>query len=323
MKKNEYSEVLKLIKDYGKIILIRHENPDYDAYGSQFGLYYALKENFKHKTILLDGDDNINNFYNVPMDNLTDNDYKGALVILTDQSAVNMLRDERFRIADKLIILDHHESEPDFGDLVIIKPSYSSASELITEFLYESKLSIPKKSADALYIGMVGDSFRFYYKGTTSNTFLMASVLLEAGADIINDYKLMTKDEDESYKRIKGYVLSNFIIDKKVAYVIVPKKIRDSIGVNPNQSSRGTINLLSGLLGCEAWVNFTESDNNEYFVEFRSKEKPIVEVAKSIGGGGHELACGATIPVDTNIQNIIDKLNEVIKWQYMIRFGKK
>lgn len=312
MKNKDFDKALKLIKQYKKIILIRHQNPDYDAYGSQFGLYYSLKENFKDKKILLDGDDNVNNFFNKEMDKLTDEDYKGALVILTDQSALNMLCDERFRIADKLIILDHHNATPDFGDVVIIKPDYSSASELITEFLFEAKLTIPKKAADALYIGMVGDSNRFYYKGTTSRTFKMAMVLVDAGADLTADYKLMTKDEDESYKRIKGYVLSNFIVDKKVAYIIIPKEVRDKVGVTTNQASRGTTTLLSGLTGCEAWVNFTESDTNEYYVEIRSKTVPVVEVAKSIGGGGHELACGATIPIDTNLQDIINKLNEAV-----------
>ncbi len=312
MKNKDFDKVLKLIKQYKKIILIRHQNPDYDAYGSQFGLYYSLKENFKDKEILLDGDDNVNNFFNKEMDKLTDEDYKGALVILTDQSALNMLCDERFRIADKLIILDHHNATPDFGDVVVIKPDYSSASELITEFLFEVKLTIPKKAADALYIGMVGDSNRFYYKGTTSRTFKMAMVLVDAGADLTADYKLMTKDEDESYKRIKGYVLSNFVVDKKVAYIIIPKEVRDKIGVTTNQASRGTTTLLSGLTGCEAWVNFTESDTNEYYVEIRSKTVPVVEVAKSIGGGGHELACGATIPIDTNLQDIINKLNEAV-----------
>ena len=312
MRNKDYDNVLKLIKQYNKIILIRHENPDYDAYGSQFGLYYSLKENFKNKTILMDGDDNVNNFYNQPMDKVTDDDYKGSLVILTDQSAENMLVDLRYKLADKLIILDHHDSNPDFGDIVIIKPNYSSASELITEFLYKEGLKIPKKAADALYIGLVGDSYRFYYKGTTSNTFKIASILVESGADIINDYKLMTKDEEESYKRIKGYVLTNFVVDRKIAYIIVSKEVRDKIGVTTNQASRGTTQLLSGLSGCEAWVNFTESDSNEYYVEIRSKEIPVVEVAKSIGGGGHELACGATIPINSNIQDIIDKLNETV-----------
>ena len=43
---NEYSKVLELIKKYNKICVFRHIIPDFDALGSQLGLYYFLKENF-------------------------------------------------------------------------------------------------------------------------------------------------------------------------------------------------------------------------------------------------------------------------------------
>ncbi|MCR5565164.1 MAG: bifunctional oligoribonuclease/PAP phosphatase NrnA [Gammaproteobacteria bacterium] len=311
--KKVFNEILQTIKDYKKIIIIRHKGPDYDAYGSQFGLYYALKENFKDKEILIVGDDNANNFYNRPMDDVKEEDYNGALLILVDQSSVGMLNDLNYRFADKIIIMDHHESNPDFGDIVIITPTYSSAAELITEFLYETNLTIPKVSADALYIGMVGDSNRFFYKGTTSNTFLMAKVLLDAGADIITDYKLMVKDESEGFKKIKGYVLENFTLNNKVASVVIPKEIRNKYGITDAQASRGTINMLATLENCEAWVNFTEKDDGEAFVEIRSKEISVVDVAKSFGGGGHELACGATIATldlkDEFVRRLEEKVN--------------
>ena len=50
---NEYSKVLELIKKYNKICVFRHIIPDFDALGSQLGLYYFLKENFKDKDIKL------------------------------------------------------------------------------------------------------------------------------------------------------------------------------------------------------------------------------------------------------------------------------
>lgn len=304
--------ILEEIKNHQKIILIRHANPDYDAYGSQFGLYYSLKQAFTDKTILLDGDDNSSNFYNRKMDDVSDEDYKDALVILLDQSSLNMLRDERFRLGDKLIIIDHHEKNPDFGDIVLIKPEYSSASELVTEILHKLKLPLPKESADALYIGMVGDSGRFFYKGTSANTFKMAALLIEDGADIQTDYKLMTREETENQKRIKGYVLSNFVIDKKVAYIYISKEARNKYGVDPFNASRGTVNLLSGLEGVEAFLNFTEADTGEIFSEFRSKTIPIVDVSIEFGGGGHELACGATLKSKDDVKVFVDRLNEYL-----------
>ena len=310
--KNKFDQILELIKEYKKIIIIRHKGPDYDAYGSQFGLYYALKENFKDKEILIVGDDNVNNFYNRPMDEVTEVDYNGSLLILVDQSSTGMLNDLNYRLADKVVIMDHHEANPDFGDIVLIVPQYSSAAELVTEFLYTEGLTIPKVSADALYIGMVGDSNRFYYKGTSANTFLMAKVLLEAGADIINDYQLMVKDESEGFKKIKGYVLSNFELKNKVASVFIPKEVRHEYGITDAQASRGTINMLATLENCEAWVNFTEKDDEQVLVEIRSKIIPVVEVAKSFGGGGHELACGATIVTIKMKDEFVRRLEEKV-----------
>ena len=310
--KNKFDLILKTIKEFKKIIIIRHKGPDYDAYGSQFGLYYALKENFKDKEILLDGDDNANNFYSRPMDKVTEEDYKESLLILVDQSSTGMLNDLNYRLAKKVIIMDHHEANPDFGDIVLITPDYSSAAELITEFLYTEGLTIPKESADALFIGMTGDSNRFYYKGTTANTFLMAKVLLDAGADIINDYKLMAKDESEGFKKIKGYVLQNFVLKNKVASVFIPKEVRHEYGITDAQASRGTINVLASLENCEAWVNFTEKDDEEVLVEIRSKSIPVVEVAKSFGGGGHELACGATIVTINMKDEFVRRLEEKV-----------
>ena len=309
-----FKQILDSIKAHNRIILIRHANPDYDAFGSQLGLYYSLKNAFPDKEIYTDGDNNSNNLFKIPMDNPSDELYKGSLVILTDQSAINMLTDEKFRLGDELIILDHHESEPDFGDIICIRPEYSSASELVTEFLYESNIVIPKIAADLLYIGIVGDSQRFLFKGTSANTFRMAAILIDSGADIDKDYKLMTRDEDESFKRLKGYVLSNFIVKGKVAYITVPKDVREHYDVSTNGASRGTINLLSGIKGIEAFANFTESDDGtQVYCEFRSKEKGVVEVAKAIGGGGHELACGATVKSFDQVDEIVDMLNKAVE----------
>ncbi len=308
-----YEEVLKLILEYKKIIVIRHKQPDYDAYGSQIGLALSLRQKYPEKIILMDGDENANNVLSILMDKVDKEDYIGSLVILTDQSSVKMLNDENFRLADKVIIIDHHESTPDFGDLVIIKPSYSSASEMITEFLDESLIEIPKEAADALYIGMVGDSARFLYKGTTANTFNMASILIDAGADIFADYKIMSKDESVNQKKFKGYVLSNFKTYDKIAYVMIDKKTRDSFSLDASYASRGSVNLLSGIEGIEAFVNFTESDEGEIYTEIRSKEISVVDIAKAYGGGGHALACGATISSFEEAEELVKKLNEQVK----------
>ena len=72
---DSFKKIYKEIESHKRIIIIRHKNPDYDAYGSQFGLYYALKDHFANKEFLIDGDDNNNNFYNRLMDKVSDEEY--------------------------------------------------------------------------------------------------------------------------------------------------------------------------------------------------------------------------------------------------------
>ncbi|MDD4204332.1 MAG: DHH family phosphoesterase, partial [Acholeplasmataceae bacterium] len=63
-----YQEVDNLIKQYDKIIIHRHKNPDMDAIGSQMGLYYLIKENFKDKQVYVVGD--TNKYVSEPLDSI-------------------------------------------------------------------------------------------------------------------------------------------------------------------------------------------------------------------------------------------------------------
>ena len=308
-----FQKIYQEIRKHNKIIIIRHKSPDYDAYGSQLGLYYALKNAFPHKLILVDGDDNNNNIFKKAMDMVTVADYKDSLVFLVDQSSENMLVNDYYKYADKIIILDHHENEGEFADIAIIKKDYSSASELVTEFLVETKIPITKEAANCLFIGIAGDSNRFLYKGTTSNTFKVAAILYDSGADIVDDYNIMQREESESDKRFKGYILSNFKIKDRVAYIYISKEERERFNAGDCFASRGTINLLSGIEGVDAFVNFTEMDDQIVSCEFRSKSISILDVAKYYNGGGHALACGARIPLDYDYMEVVDKLNEIVR----------
>ena len=70
-------EILKKIKEYQKIIIHRHSNPDLDALGSQIGLKETLKLNFPEKEIYAVGDMNRFTFLG-EMDNVDDNVFKDA-----------------------------------------------------------------------------------------------------------------------------------------------------------------------------------------------------------------------------------------------------
>ena len=55
--KKLYKQVLKQIKKYDNIVVLRHDVPDFDASGSQFGLVTWIKDNFPNKRVYAVGDD--------------------------------------------------------------------------------------------------------------------------------------------------------------------------------------------------------------------------------------------------------------------------
>ncbi len=304
-----FNKILETIESENKIIIIRHKNPDLDAFGSQIGLFYSLKEKYPDKEIYKVGDDNGNNIFNVPMDKIDDSEYEDSLVILVDQSSLYMLNDENILKARKSIIMDHHENNPDFADIVLIKNEYSSASELISEFIIKMGFPLNAHIAKFLYSGIVGDSNRFYYKGTSSNTFEVATKLLETGLDIGMVYKAMEKEELENEKRFKGHVLSNFIVNGPVAYVYISKETLKEFGVSPFYSARGTVNQLASIKGIKAFVNFTEiPESGEILTEIRGRELTVLDIAIKYGGGGHKLACGCTLRNKDLMNPLIDDL---------------
>lgn len=52
----QFKSLLKKIKDFDKIVIYRHEMPDFDAFGTQMGLYYWIKDNFPLKEVHYVGD---------------------------------------------------------------------------------------------------------------------------------------------------------------------------------------------------------------------------------------------------------------------------
>ena len=49
-------KILNKIEEYECICLYRHVNPDYDAFGSQFGMYDLIKNTFENKEVYFAGD---------------------------------------------------------------------------------------------------------------------------------------------------------------------------------------------------------------------------------------------------------------------------
>lgn len=307
-----FEAILREIQSHDTIILHRHNRPDGDALGSQFGLKYILEANFPHKTVYAVGDDpgNYRFIGSGILDEIPDSAYEGALAIILDSGAASLISDDRYRLAATTARIDHHIFTGKIADVEVIDSTYESCCGLITEFAVECSLNIPSEAAKALYTGMVTDSGRFRYDGTSSRTHRLAARLREENFDTNDIYRNLYADDYENKKRKAQFILKVQFTENRVAYIYTTKEEVREMGISVFSASRGMVNTMADIRGTDIWVNFTE-DEEGILCEIRSGGPNINPIAVKYGGGGHAKASGATVPDYETAMAMLSDLNEM------------
>ena len=292
-----FDAILASIKDFDTIIIHRHHHPDGDAMGSQIGMKHIIKENFPEKTVYTVGDDpkHFHFMVDAVMDDISDDIYRDALAIILDTAAPHLISDHRYSLAAKTVRIDHHIFCEKIADEEVVDTSYESCCGLITQFAVDCGLRLSPIAAQSLYTGMVTDSGRFRYDGTTARTFRLAAALMETGFDTNELFRNLYADE-LSGKQLKAkFTMKIQCTDNGVAYIYTDLDEFNALGLDTFTVSRGMVNTMGDLKGIPIWVNFTETEQG-VLCEIRSNRYNINPVAVKYGGGGHQKASGATVP---------------------------
>ena len=291
-----FEAVLQTIKDYNKIIIHRHNRPDGDAMGSQLGLKYLILENFPEKTVYAVGDEPgyFGFMEGAQMDSVADSEYTGALAIILDSASTHLISDSRYTLAEKTVRIDHHIFCEKIADIEVVDTSFESCCGMIAELAYESGLKLNPLSAKSIYTGMVTDSGRFRYDGTTARTFRLASFLMEQQFDTNELFRNLYAD-DFSAKQLKAkFILKIQFSPKNVAYIYTTAEEFTELNTDTFTVSRAMVNTMADIRGVDIWVNFTETEKG-VLCELRSSKYNINPIAVKYGGGGHQKASGATV----------------------------
>ena len=291
-----FEQIFAAIKSYDRIIIHRHKNPDGDALGSQIGLKHIIKENFPEKEVYTVGDKagRYGFMEDSVMDEIGDALYHGALAVILDTSARHLISDERYTLAEKTVRIDHHIFCETIADIEVTATSYESCCGLITEFALQCGLELNPLAAKSLYTGMVTDSGRFRYDSTSSNTFRLASVLMEEPFDIGDIYSNLYADDLQNVKNKAHFLLKIQKTEKPVAYIYTDQEEVKALNMDIFSISRGMVGTMADIKGIDIWVNFTETEAG-VLCELRSSKYNINPIAVKYGGGGHAKASGATV----------------------------
>ncbi len=307
-----FEAVLQKIKAYDTIILHRHNKPDGDAMGSQIGMKHILKENFPEKTIYAVGDDP--RFFGFmddsQMDELPDSTYENALAVILDCGSSALISDNRYALAEDSVRIDHHIFCETIAGTEVVDTSYESCCGMIADFARQSGLRLNPIAAKSLYTGIVTDSGRFRYDGTTSRTHSLVSWLLEQSFDTNEVFRSLYADSYESKKLKAQFILKIQFTPAGNAYIYTTKEEFAQYGADLFTISRGMTNTMADMKGVDIWANFTESDNG-ILCELRSSRHTIQPIAVKYGGGGHAKACGATVKDRETVMAMLKDLDAI------------
>ena len=308
-----FESVLQNIYNHDTIIIHRHNRPDGDALGSQIGLKAILQENFPEKKIYIVGD--APGFFGFMegsiMDEIPDSVYDGALAVILDSASRHLISDSRYELAAKRVRIDHHIFCEKIAETEVIDTSYESCCGLVTEFALESGLRLNPLAAKSLYTGMVTDSGRFRYDGTTARTFRLAAALLEQPFDTNALFKDLYADAFSSKVLKARFILKIQFTAHRVAYVYTTLKEFEELDADIFTVSRGMVNTMADIKGTDIWVNFTETETG-ILCELRSSKYNINPIAVKFGGGGHAKASGATVPDRETAMAMLRELDNMI-----------
>jgi len=296
-KRNDLTDSLELIKASKYILIVTHINPDPDTISSALAISnFLADQKIKHMVYNRD----IKKFQSLKflsrfekISDVLPTFYD--LVISVDCG--DMKRFGFKPMADtKIINIDHHLSNEDFGTIDLVEPNRGSTAEIVYDFLMENNIQITKEIATALYVGIYSDTQGFATSRTNKKTFDIISHLVGTGVNpgFIAD-ELLRKDSLAKY-RILPRVLDTLTLHKegRVATIYVEESTLNECGASLRECEDALDMALN--IGVVDVAMFFRVLGNKTRVSLRSKNGyDVSALAAKFGGGGHKFSSGCSI----------------------------
>ena len=307
-----------IIKQSKKILLLSHVNPDGDTLGSMCAMYSMIYDRFKIKADMSVVSNIPYNYKFLPNVEHAQRYYDQSLVydlvIALDVASLDRVRDAKifFDKAKVTVNIDHHKTNPNYGDYQIINPNSSSTGEVLFDYFRENNWRITKDAAICLYVAIMTDTGNFRFENTSANSFRAAADLVEKGANPNLLYKNCYETKTKNLVMFQNYCVNKakFINDNKIAYTTVYKKDLEKFNAGDDYTD-GIAETLRAIDTTEVSFVVKETDTKTTKVSMRSKHIDVAEICENFGGGGHTYAAGCTIKA--NIEDSVKKLLNEIK----------
>jgi bifunctional oligoribonuclease and PAP phosphatase NrnA len=318
-----FREIARALREHQKFAVLGHVRPDGDALGSELALALSLKQLGKDVRIWNE-DGMLEKYSFLPCAELLTKPPAAAedfdVAIALDTAIQNRLGTTlaSVRSAKLWINIDHHPSNPRYGDLIYIDPNAPATGQILFELMKSEGFPIDREIAENLYVAVSTDTGSFQYPNTTARTFEIAAELVRLGVDV----GTVSQQLYENYPRRRIELLRellgtmHFEGSGRVASFSLSLKTAAKLGVMP-EDNEGLIDHIRAIRGVIVAIFFEELTDGKVRVSMRSKSEKVdvCAICQKFGGGGHTLAAGARVRGTLNEveQRVLEAVCDVVK----------
>ena len=292
-----WNEIAAEIAARDHFLICAHERPDGDAVGSTLGLWSFLRACGKHVSFHLAADLPVKFRSLLPAE--AEDDAPENLILLDCANSRRIAglppdadRMTRFNI-------DHHVGNDVTADFHFIDPTAPATSGLCAELALAMGKTIPSASATFWMLGLLTDTGAFRFSNTSPRAFRLAATLLESGAEYEKLVNLVYFNKPRNQQQFEAELLSTqvrSVCGGRFVYAVIPDELMKKYDFSM-RDGEGLIDLLREIAGSVvAGLLYRKGDDVKISLRSKDEAYPVLDVAQSLGGGGHRMAAGITLP---------------------------
>ncbi len=303
-------DVLAAAADAGAtVVLSGHVQPDADALGSTLALAEGLRRRgarvvatfpapFTLPASLgwLPGADRLVDPAAVPDD--------PAVLVSLDTASPGRLGELAALLdtAGRSVVVDHHASNPGFGDVSVIDPEAPATVVLVAQLLDGLGVEVDRQLATCLYAGLSADTGSFRFGNTVPGTHELAARLLRTGIDHAAISQRLFDTAPFGWLGLLSAVTGRAVLEREVGAGLVwtwsSAREARAHGL-PSDQLEALVDVVRSTAEADVACVLKGQDDGSWVVSMRSRgATDLSRVAVSLGGGGHRAAAGYSSGLD-------------------------
>jgi phosphoesterase RecJ-like protein len=200
------------------------------------------------------------------------------------------------------VVVDHHASNPGFGDVRLVDPAAPATVVLVADLLDGLGVTVDSWLATCLYAGLAADTGSFRFGNTQPGTHELAARLLATGIDHSTISQRLFDTAPFGWLGLLSVVTGRAVLEADVGGGLVWTWSSTAEAAEhglPGEQLEALVDVVRATEEADVACVLKGQDDGTWSVSLRSRGgTDLARVAMALGGGGHRAAAGYTSTVD-------------------------